>query len=118
MPYKPKVPCKYPLCAETINPSERYCAKHRKQPTSEYEKQRNAVNSKIYNTTWRRLRRLKLRRDPLCEICLARGLVVAAEEVDHIFPVKDYPELRLVYSNLQSACTPCHSKKTRKENKK
>ena len=59
----------------------------------------------------------KLAADPLCELCLAKGNVAQAEEVDHIKPVNQYPELRLVYDNLQSLCVTCHSKKTREENK-
>jgi 5-methylcytosine-specific restriction protein A len=117
MPYKPKVSCKYPLCSELIETGERFCPSH-KQPTSEYEKKRNSINSKVYNTTWRRLRRLKLNNNPLCERCLAKGKVIQAEEVDHVISVSQQPELLLVMDNLQSLCTPCHSKKTRAENKK
>ena len=117
MPYKPNVPCKHPLCPELIEAGERFCPRH-KQPTSEYEKKRNSINSKVYNTTWRKLRRVKLNNNPLCEICLAKGNVVQAGEVDHVKPVKEYPELMLCLKNLQSLCVTCHSKKTREENKK
>ena len=116
MPYKPKVSCKYPLCSAVINPSERYCSKH-KQPICEIDSKRNSINSKVYNTTWRKLRRVKLSSNLLCELCLAKGKVAQAEEVDHVRPVSQYPELRLVYDNLQSLCVTCHSKKTREENK-
>jgi len=116
MPYKPKIPCHFPLCPELIEADERFYTRH-KQPTSEYDKTRNSINSKVYNTTWRKLRRVKLNNNPLCEICLAKCKVVQAEEVDHIKPVSRYPELRLIYDNLQSLCVTCHSKKTREENK-
>ena len=115
MPYKPKQYCKNPGCNQLVESG--YCEKH-KQPISEYDSKRNAVNAKTYDTTWRRLRRLKLSRNPLCEICLFKEIIEVATEVDHIIPVSQQPELRLVYENLQSACTPCHSKKTREENKK
>ena len=116
MPFNSKIPCKHPLCPELIEAGKKFCP-HHKQPTSEYEKTRNSINSKIYNTTWRKLRRVKLNSNPLYELCLAKGKVVQAEEVDHVKPVNQYPELRLVYNNLQNLCVTCHSKKTREENK-
>ena len=33
---------------------------------------------------WRRLRRAQLRREPLCALCLSRGVVRAAEVADHV----------------------------------
>jgi 5-methylcytosine-specific restriction protein A len=36
-------------------------------------------------------------------------------EVDHIIPIEERPDLRLDLSNLQSACKPCHSAKTMRE---
>ena len=103
-------------CPKLIEAGERFCFKH-KQPTNEYEKSRNSINSKVYNTTWRKLRRVKLNNNPLCEICLAKGEIVQAGEVDHVKPAKGYPERRLRLDNLQSLCVTCHSKKTREENK-
>ena len=118
MPYSPRPGCKYPLCPNRAEQSSSYCKKH-KQPASQQEIYRHSHDNKVYgNTVWRRLRRIKLNANPLCEICLSRGIVVQASQVDHIKPVKDYPELKLVYENLQSLCETCHSKKTREENKK
>jgi hypothetical protein len=37
---------------------------------------------------WQRLRRMKLRVNPLCEICLKQKRIVPAVAVDHIVPVK------------------------------
>ena len=39
-----------------------------------------------------------------------------ATEVDHIIPIEQRPDLRLVMENLQSACHRCHSAKTVREN--
>jgi len=114
MPQKPKQYCKHPGCNVLVDSG--YCPRH-KPPTPPGDKQRNKVDSKIYDRTWRKLRAMKLRRNPLCEVCLSKGLTVLATEVDHIKPVKKYPELRLVYDNLQSLCKSCHSKKTRRENR-
>lgn len=118
MPFKSKHYCSVSNCPNLIESGQRYCTNH-KQPITEQEKERTKINNKIYgNTTWRRLRRIKLSRDPLCVQCLAIGRVVSAGEVDHIKSVKEYPELRLVYDNLQSLCETHHSQKTRAENKR
>lgn len=41
----------------------------------------------INTERWRRLRRAKLSRDPLCEDCKAKGIIRAATEVHHVTPV-------------------------------
>lgn len=64
---------------------------------------------------WRKLRALKIARDPLCEACKGRGLVVPADDVDHIEPIVRAPELAYVVSNLQSLCRSCHVRKTHAE---
>jgi 5-methylcytosine-specific restriction protein A len=78
------------------------------------ERARGTTIERGYDGDWRRLRIAKLRADPICEIrthCL--GMI--ATEVDHIIPIRVRPDLRLDWSNLNSACTPCHSAKTRRE---
>lgn len=63
-----------------------------------------------YHTpAWRRARLLALQRDHyLCQECLRQGKVTHATEVHHIKPLKDYPELGLEVSNLESLCWQCH----------
>lgn len=70
----------------------------------------------IYNTSrWRRLREAKLRDNPLCEICEARGITKMADDVHHVqsFMSTDNPEARRAlafdYDNLMSVCDECHS---------
>jgi 5-methylcytosine-specific restriction endonuclease McrA len=65
-----------------------------------------------YDHQWRLVRIGQLKREPLCRFCAAKGLVVAAQCVDHIIPLSVRPELRLVLSNLRSLCTPCHNAHT------
>lgn len=36
-------------------------------------------------------------------------------EVDHIQPVRDYPEGAFLLANLQTLCGPCHGRKTQVE---
>lgn len=62
----------------------------------------------LKSARWQKVRRLKLSRNPLCEDCEERGLVEPAEEVHHILPRREYPDLAFVMSNLRSLCRPCH----------
>ncbi|MBB4126231.1 5-methylcytosine-specific restriction protein A [Xanthomonas translucens] len=61
---------------------------------------------------WRRIRAAHLAVEPLCRLCAARGLVVAATDVDHV----DGDDSNNDPGNLQSLCHPCHSRKTAREN--
>ena len=67
-----------------------------------------------YDRAWRHARREIIRREPLCRICRARGIVKAAVDVDHIIPIAKQPELRLTSSNLRPLCRPCHAARRRK----
>ncbi|WP_422317953.1 HNH endonuclease, partial [Prosthecobacter sp.] len=63
-----------------------------------------------YDPEWRRLRRVVLAEEPMCRKCGA-----IAMEVDHIKTVARWPELRLVRTNLQALCKPCHKTKTARD---
>ena len=64
---------------------------------------------------WQRLRRHKLREQPLCEACMQWGLIEPANVVDHKKPIsaggKPYPPL----AELASVCESCHNAKSRAE---
>jgi 5-methylcytosine-specific restriction endonuclease McrA len=64
---------------------------------------------------WARLRRLKLRVNPLCESCLQVGRIEPANVVDHKKPISaggaPYPPL----TELASLCERCHNTKSRAE---
>lgn len=65
----------------------------------------------LYRTArWQRVRRMKLRINPLCEYC-PPGEVKRATQVDHIKPIKD-GGAPFDLKNLASACASCHSRKT------
>ncbi len=51
----------------------------------------------------------------MCEDCKRHGVTRAAEQVDHIVPLKDRPDLAFEPSNLQALCVPCHARKSAKE---
>ena len=64
---------------------------------------------KFYKTArWKRLRKLQLMQHPLCKFCLERGIVTAANVVDHVEPHKgDWTDF--ITGELQSLCEPCHN---------
>lgn len=58
---------------------------------------------------WRRLRHRRLKAEPLCRYCKAKGRVSQATTVDHIVAHKGDWMLFCDYNNTQSLCTTCHS---------
>lgn len=61
-----------------------------------------------HSARWRLLRRMKLRRNPLCERCEAKGLTVAGVIVHHRIERREERELELELTNLESLCRACH----------
>lgn len=54
-----------------------------------------------------------LAEEPFCRACLARGLHVASDEVDHIKPLAwGGTDTR---ANKQALCSPCHAEKSKAE---
>jgi len=117
MPYKPLHPCNHPGCPNLTR--ERFCDVHRKQEHSNYNKYtRDKVATAFYNSpAWRSLSKLKLARDPFCEICRGRGEFVKATCVDHVKEMRD-DGVALDIENLQSLCQSCHSRKSLLERQK
>ena len=79
------------------------------------DRERGSAAERGYDRTWRRLRLVVLAAEPLCRFCQAAGQVTAAAVVDHIEPVRQRPELRLVRSNLRALCKPCHDAHTARQ---
>lgn len=48
-------------------------------------------------------------------MCEAEGRLVPATVVDHIHPIQQRPELRLVTQNLRSLCKRHHDQRTARE---
>ena len=110
MPYKPPRPCSYPGCPLLTN--DRYCEKHKQVVDKQYNQfQRDKEAQAFYESTaWRRLRRIKLEMNPICEECKKAKATTA----DHIIPIKQ-GGAALDINNLQSLCGSCHGKKSIKE---
>ena len=70
---------------------------------------------KVYqDKRWKRLRKAKLRNNPLCEECEKEGRVSITEEIHHIrtFDIDgNYERLAFDYDNLMCLCKECHYKK-------
>jgi hypothetical protein len=60
---------------------------------------------------WQRLRRLQLRQQPLFKFCLERGIVTAANSVDHVTPHRGNWNA-FVTGELQSLCEPSTTRRS------
>ena len=110
----PKRPCPAPGCGELVDRG--YCSNH--NPSVQRDKLRGTAHSRGYDRDWDRVRRQALKRDDyLCVKHRKLGMLVPADEVDHIIPVDVWPAGRLVLSNTQSLCHPHHVEKTWDERK-
>lgn len=125
----PKVICKKVRCNTLVDKGKNfgYCDEHRsfgehkikeekKLRYSDYDKRRDPRTVSFYHgTKWKNLREHILVRDNyLCQDCLSRERLVAAEEVHHIIEVKEDWDKRYGEDNLVSLCKSCHRRRHRK----
>lgn len=91
-----------------------YLAKPSKNTVRKFNRE---DRQKIYQSAkWKKLREAKLMADPLCEQCLANGIIKPAIDIHHIDSFMNYTgnkrlQLAYDYRNLQSLCKECHSEK-------
>lgn len=102
MPYKPKKPCKYQGCPNLTH--DYYCDKHNGLYIRESSGKRG------YDGKWRKIRKLFLKTNPLCDICKNENKLTEASEVHHIVPLSSGGTND--FNNLQALCKSCHSKIT------
>lgn len=118
MPSLPMRPCSCPGCRQLVAAGSR-CPDHGKE-ANEYERRRLPAHKRGYNHAWNDLRTAYIRENPFCELrltCQDRSILERlATEVHHRRPIQDAPELCLDWSNLASACGPCHDEIERREN--
>jgi 5-methylcytosine-specific restriction protein A len=96
----------------TRNPGSR-CDKHKSKSAPAKPR---AADPFYWRVPWLNLRKWFLARNPICAECDRKGRVTAANEVHHLKPKADFPELALVAENLEALCKSCHSRLTRREN--
>ncbi|MDY1215405.1 HNH endonuclease signature motif containing protein [Pseudomonas aeruginosa] len=68
-----------------------------------------------YDYRWQQAREQYLRDHPLCVYCERKGLVTAANTVDHIVAHRGDQDLFWDKDNWQPLCGPCHSADKQKE---
>ena len=72
----------------------------------------------LYGTEhWRTRSKLQRQSQPLCEECLKAGVVMPAEEADHV-ERHGNDRNRFYLGRLQSLCRDCHARKTLAENRR
>ena len=115
MPYQSKKPCNYPGCPELVKRGSLYCEKHKRQYLKQDSIRRGTSSSRGYNYRWQKLKKLYLKKNPLCAQCLEEGRTVPAVAVDHIMPHRGDYRLFWDESNWQGLCTRHHNRKSQKE---
>lgn len=99
------------------------------KPLTHYERNRNAINSdSIYkrstvnnvarairaSTRWTHVSTRHRKKYPLCADPFGHhatdGIVVPVDDVHHVKPLEEHPELAFTESNLMSVCRACHTK--------
>ncbi|MFA5387699.1 MAG: HNH endonuclease signature motif containing protein, partial [Candidatus Paceibacterota bacterium] len=85
-----------------------YCSECQGLRDRDYESSRPDAQARGYGSRWRKEAKAFLKRNPWCVHCLAVGLRVQSEQVDHIRPHKGNQRLFWDKSNWQALCKPCH----------
>jgi len=109
MPSAAPRPCTHAGCGKLVRDGSGRCEAH---PVKVWAKKDNSPA----RVTGRRLQKLRadlFRRQPLCVLCRARGLVTPATQRDHIVPLFDGGADE--DSNVQALCRPCHDEKSQAE---
>ena len=75
------------------------------------------VGIDIRHRRYRRFRAGVLEREPLCRLCAASGMTVAASELDHIVPRSKGGAL-MDHANVQPLCAECHARKSADERRR
>lgn len=95
----------------TIN--RNFYRRHEKKKNIQRNKTKSTGNqiayNEVYNTDkWKKLRKLKLMYNPLCEMCESEGKVTPALDVHHITPILQDINKAFDMDNLMSLCRCCH----------
>lgn len=103
-PYRARTACSYPGCPNLSVRGGR-CAEHARHL------ERGPVPSDAHTRTnrWTVAAKRYRTNHPLCDYCLAGGVVVPAEATDHLVKPEGRRDLMFAASNLSGLCWSCHS---------
>jgi 5-methylcytosine-specific restriction enzyme A len=73
---------------------------------------RRDTDSAYQTPLWKTIRAAQISKQPLCQGCLARGIVTAAKHIDHLFAWKHIGGQAFSRNIFQSLCHNCHSQKS------
>ena len=106
MPSKPMKRCSYPRCTALVSGGK--CDEHRRKEYKRYDESRGNSGQRGYSNDWQRVRAIKKRMNPFCEMCLKAGEYVVLDVIHHVRTIEEAPELRLSMDNLMSCCAYHH----------
>jgi 5-methylcytosine-specific restriction enzyme A len=111
--------CRHAGCDDLAIDGQTRCEEHAPVRAAEQAARRQGAKrasapwQHLYQSRfWKNGRDAHIDANPLCVMCLADGLVVAAREVDHVVPHRGCVKLFRDRGNWQSLCRRCHSRKT------
>jgi hypothetical protein len=67
-------------------------------------KYRGSPRDRGYDARWDKLSVRFRRANPFCRLCEQEGADQLGARVDHILPVREYPDLKYDWNNLQNIC--------------
>lgn len=109
MPVAPPSYCLEVGCSVLVSSGR--CPEHERA----YDRRRGTSAERLYDYRWREYSKRRLRRHPLCVLCLDEGRTTAATVTDHRIPHKGNRRLFWDRSNHQSVCAPCNTRKANRE---
>ena len=111
MPKAPARICRKPGCNNLTRNRDGFCDDHENWYQKKNDERRGTANERGYDAEWRRIRRGKLQKDPLCERCQSKGEIRPAVLVHH----KDRDSWNRGWENLESLCRTCHDEEHKEE---
>lgn len=70
------------------------------------------------SAAWRKGRLIFLRQHPLCQRCMAKGIVTAATVVNHVVPHKGNLQRFFDQGNWEAICAPHHDRDAQSEERR
>ncbi len=106
MPSAAPKPCSHPGCGVLVRDNTSRCVKHQREAWAK----KPTATKRITGRKLQALRHELFRRQPLCVMCEAKGLVVLATQRDHIQSLEEGGTD--TDDNTQGLCAPCHEGKS------